>query len=164
MNDENNNMPEAPNPGEDASGANHEPPNETLRQLKSTQTLVTVAAISGPVSLLIGGVLLAGIAVIAGILAVVKVGKLSQNSSSEYADLVQKVKRSALVALTISVAAFVLNADALATIMPVILDALQSGDTSSLLQDLYGGSATGSSAGAGSGSSAGGSQGSSVWG
>lgn len=164
MNDENNNMPEAPNPGEDAPGAKQEPPSETLRQLKSIQTLVTVAAISGPVSLLIGGVLLAGIAVIAGILAVVKVGKLSQNSSSEYADLVQKVKRSALVALTISVAAFVLNAYALATIMPVILDALQSGDSSSLLQDLYGGSATGSSAGTGSGSSAGGSQGSSIWG
>lgn len=164
MNEENSNMPEAPNPSEDASGGSHEPPSETLRQLKSTQTLVTVAAVSGPVSLLIGGVLLAGIAVIAGILALVKVGKLSKDSSSEYADLVQKVKRSALVALAISVAALVLNAYALATIMPIILDSLQSGDTGSLLQDLYGGSSTGSSAGSGSGSSVGGSQGSSVWG
>lgn len=137
-------------------------PDETLRQLKSVQTLVTVAAVSGPVSIFIGGVLLAGIAVIAGILAFVKIRKLDQKPS-EYAELIQKVKRSALIALAISVAAFALNVYALVTIMPMMLEAIESGDASSLLQDLYGGSSASSGSGSASGSSDA-AQGSSVWG
>lgn len=165
-NDENNDNPQIchSDGGSPQSGSNS--PNETLRQLKSAQTLVTVTAVSGPVSIFIGGVLLAGIAVIAGVLAFVKIRKLSQKPS-EYAELIQKVKRSALIALVISIAALALNVYALATIMPMMLEAIESGDASSLLQDLYGGSSTSSGSGSGSGSASGSNgaaQGSSVWG
>ena len=43
-----------------------------LRQLKSAQTLVTVATIAGPLSLLIGGVVLSGVGVICALMAFVK--------------------------------------------------------------------------------------------
>lgn len=161
-NDENNDNSQIHHPNGENSQPESSSPGETLRQLKSTQTLVTVAAVSGPVSIFIGGVLLAGIAVIAGALAFVKIRKLSQKPS-EYAELIQKVKRSALIALVISVAAFALNVYALATIMPVMLEAIESGDASNLLQDLYGGSSASSGSGSASGSS-GAAQGSSVWG
>lgn len=161
-NDGNNDNSQIHHPNGENSQPESSSPGETLRQLKSTQTLVTVAAVSGPVSIFIGGVLLAGIAVIAGALAFVKIRKLSQKPS-EYAELIQKVKRSALIALVISFAAFALNVYALATIMPVMLEAIESGDASNLLQDLYGGSSASSGSGSASGSS-GAAQGSSVWG
>lgn len=159
-NDENNGNSQIYHPNGENSQPESSSPDETLRQLKSAQTLVTVAAVSGPVSIFIGGVLLAGIAVIAGILAFVKIRKLSRKPS-EYAELIQKVKRSALITLAISVAAFALNIYALATVMPMMLEAIESGDASNLLQDLYGGSSASSGSASGSSDSA---RGSSVWG
>ena len=47
--------------------------SERLTLLKSAQTLVTISIIGGPVSLIIGGVLLSTIALICGILAFTKI-------------------------------------------------------------------------------------------
>lgn len=162
MNSDEQDRQEADLPNEGGSDPIKEPANETLRQLKSAQTLVTVAAVSGPVSIFIGGVLLAGIAVISGILALVKIGKL-RKQSSEYAELTKKVRTGAFVALAISVAALLLNIYALASIMPAMIDALQTGDAGNLLEDLYGGSAADSGSALDS-SSGGAAQGSSIWG
>lgn len=105
-----------------------------LAQLKSIQNLVTIATIAGPVSLLIGGMLLGTIAVICGALAVHKLNKLPIQNSS-HAELVGKVKRSAYIAIGISVAALVVNGVFVALMMPEVLAAIETGDLSILQGD-----------------------------
>lgn len=119
-------------------------------QLKSAQTLATVGVIAGPVSLLFGGVILSTVALIASILAFVKVRR-AKEPEDKAGSAAYGVYRQSIVALAVSGLALVLNAVSLAFILPTLVDYLQNGTYEDLL-NLYGGS-TGSSSSADSSSS-----------
>lgn len=125
--------------------------SERLTLLKSAQTLVTISIIGGPVSLIIGGVLLSTIALICGILAFTKIKRAATPHDTKDA-LASILRRQAIFAIAIAVFALILNGVTLAMTMPVIFEALQSGNMDELL----------GSAGLMAGSSA--SSSSSIWG
>lgn len=119
-------------------------------ELKSAQTLATVGIIAGPVSLLFGGVILSTVALIALILAFVKVRR-AKDSEDKAGSAAYGIYRQSIVALVVSALALVLNAVSLAFILPSLVEYLQNGSYDDLL-NLYGGSA-GSSSSADSSSS-----------
>lgn len=120
-----------------------------MKDYKSIQVLASISMIGGPLSLLFGGVLLSTAAVVCGIVALVLLrGLKAQNGASGSVPasdeaIAQNLMRQALIGVAVSAVALVLNAVALATVMPAMLDALQTGDYSSLLN---GSANTGSSA------------------
>ena len=121
---------------------------------------MTVSIIAGPVSMIVGGVLLSAVALGCALVALAKVRRMEVPEGTDGA-LVQAVRRQAMVGVGIGVVALVLNAVTLALLMPGIIEAAQTGDFSSLLggagmEGGSGGSAT-SEGGSSSGSS-------SVWG
>lgn len=100
-------------------------------QLKSIQNLVTIATITGPASLLFGGILLGTVAIICGALAIHKLKKLPI-ANQNHAELVGKVKRSALIAIAISFAAILINGIFVMYMMPEVMAALEAGDLSAI--------------------------------
>lgn len=105
----------------------------SLGQLKSAQTLVTVATIAGPVSLLIGGVVLSTVGLVCAILAVVKARRaLTEGLEPGLKVYASRIQRSGILSVIICALALVLNAIALATVLPAMMQALQTGDLSSL--------------------------------
>lgn len=135
-----------------------EPPSEGMVSLRSIQTLVTVSIIAGPVSMIVGGVLLSAVALGCAVAALAKVRRVKAPEGSDGA-LVQAVRRQAMVGVGIGVVALTLNAVSVALILPAFIEAAQTGDLSSLLG---GAGVDGGAGNASSGSSASGS--SSVWG
>lgn len=113
-----------------------EPPADNgLAQLKSAQTLVTVATIAGPVSLLIGGVLLSTVGLVCAILAAAKVRRVvAVGITPGLSVYASRIRRSAVLSLFICVLALTLNAIALASVLPAVMQALQTGDLSSLYE------------------------------
>lgn len=140
-------MPQTPQ-----SGGQPPEPKPSISQLRTAQTLATISIIAGPISILIGGVLLSTVALVCGILALSKVRAVIQLQPKS--DIALSIKRQAKVSIVISVLALVLNAISVVMVMPVLIQAMQSGDYTQLL-----GSAGIVSQGASSASSA-----SSVWG
>ena len=97
-----------------------------LRQLKSAQTLVTVATIAGQLSLLIGGVVLSGVGVICALMAFVKTRRvIAEGVAPGLTVYASRIRRSA-----------VLSAIALASVLPAMIQAIQTGDLS-LLYEAY---------------------------
>lgn len=143
------------------NGDSNTPPEATrLAQLKTAQTLTTIGIIAGPVSMLFGGVLLSTIALICAIVAFAKVKKLLEPNDKD-GSVARSIYRQAIVALSVSAIALVLNAISLAMILPTMIDVLQNGDIDQLA-NMYGLSGEGSSSGSSSSSSGGSS--SSIWG
>ncbi|WP_165172513.1 hypothetical protein [Adlercreutzia sp. ZJ242] len=100
-------------------------------QLKSAQSLVTFGIIAGPVSMLLGGVLVSSIALACSIIAYVKVrGVISSEESIDAT--ARAIQRQALVALAVSSVALVFNAIYLVIMMPSIIEAVSSGDLSTM--------------------------------
>lgn len=127
---------------------------EKMRQIKSAQTLVTVATIAAPVSLLFGGTLLSSVALICALVGRSKLNKIS--GGSEIAEVLAVAAKSTRMTIIMCVIALALNIFSMVTMYPVYLEALESGDLSNLIP-------FGSSAESGSLPSAG-NQPSSVWG
>ena len=127
-------MPIQPGNPEDNSG--NQPTLNAMAQLKSAQTLITIAMIGGPLSLIVGGVLLSSISVICAAIALFKLKSIAADDASTR-DLVGKVKRSAIVSFAISLVALVLNAAVFIAIAPVVIEAYTTGDVTAL-QELMG--------------------------
>ena len=104
---------------------------EVAAELKSAQTLTTVAMICGPVSLLIGGVILSTVAIICAVLAYWKTKKLQPKNGTQE-ELIRKVNRTAVITTVIGIAALVVNAIYVAMMMPILLETLNTGDISAL--------------------------------
>ena len=98
MNDENKQQPDA-NQGEP----------DTIRQIKSAQTLITISTIAAPVSLLFGGVLLSSAAIVCGIVGMRKLGKIQAHGQQER-NAIQVALKSARMAIVMSGIALALNA------------------------------------------------------
>ena len=104
-------------------------------QLRSAQTLVTVATIAGPVSLIIGGVVLSTAGLVCAILAVAKVRRAMMGDLEQgLAIYASRLRRSAVLSLIICTLALVLNGIALATMLPAMMQAIQTGDLSALYE------------------------------
>ena len=111
-----------------------------LRELKKSQTMVMVASISGPVSLLIGGVLLSGVGLVCAIVAFRKLKKLIAKHT-DVSVLAQRLKRSAIVGMAVCGVAFALNAISFYLMMPVVLEMMESGDYTGAMTDVGSGAA-----------------------
>lgn len=111
------------------------PADGGLRQLKSAQTLVTVATVAGPVSLLIGGVVLSSVGVVCALMALVKVRRvLAEGVAPGLSVYASRIRRSAVLSTLVCALALTLNAIALASVMPALIQAIQTGDLSSLYE------------------------------
>lgn len=115
-----------------------------LQKLKTSQTLITVAFISAPVSLLIGGLALSIAALVCAIVAFVRIRKVLEPS-----DVPGSIARSlyvqSMVALVASCVAVALNAVAFAYMFGALSQAMQTGDYSKLFNSFGGASASSSS-------------------
>lgn len=108
-------------------------PNENdVRDLKTTQTLIMVATIAGPVSLFIGGVVLATAGLICAIIALRKLNTLSAKQT-DIAAHAQRFKRACIVGLLGCSVALVLNAISAYIMYPIVLEAIESGDYGTLI-------------------------------
>ena len=106
------------------------------RKLLSARRLITFANIAGPVSIIIGGVILSGAGLICAFIARRKINDLLGSNRSENEAFKQRVltaARPGAVALVICAIALVLNAISVAIMMPMLLSAMQSGDMQTLL-------------------------------
>lgn len=146
-----------------------------MKNAKTIQTLASISLIGGPLSLIVGGVLLSTAGFVCGIIALVMVR--SDKDAAANAGISDAIKqtltRQAIIGIAVSGIALVMNAATFAMMLPAIMDAVQTGDYSSLLGN---GSSTADSAsstdsggafgGSSGGSSSEGSQGgrSSIWG
>lgn len=102
-------------------------------ELNTARTLATVATIGGPVSFIIGGVALSSVAVVCAAIAFSKVNKVLRNTSSPMYNYAKVLKQTAVMGLFIGGVALILNVVGMVTMMPKIMEAMQSGDFSSII-------------------------------
>lgn len=125
--------PEAPQPPSPVP----EPPRGNMGELRTIQTLVTVSIIAGPVSMVIGGVLLSTVALVCALVAFLKARRVADTAGID-ANLVRTMRRQAVLGLAIGIVALVLNAVTLAMLMPAIIEAVQAGDLTPLVDGTAG--------------------------
>ncbi|WP_302962766.1 hypothetical protein [uncultured Adlercreutzia sp.] len=113
-------------------------PTGTDYELKSARTLATIATIAGPVSLIIGGVALSTVALVCGIIAFAKVRRTLAAMEPSERLYARALKQTALMGIVIAAVALTLNAVSVALMMPVLLEAMQTGDYSAILGDAAG--------------------------
>ena len=102
-------------------------------ELDTARRLASLAKILALVSLVIGGVLLSGAMVVMSAIAYRNSNRLLANAQDEaFFITAQMVKRSAFIAVVISVLAFALNAISMAVMAPVIMEYMQTGDLKTL--------------------------------
>lgn len=106
-----------------------------LMELNSARTLTTVATIAGPVSFIIGGVALSSVALVCAILALVKARRVVRKPQSAHGGYANVVRQTAIMGLFISAVALVLNTIGLITMLPILMEAMQTGDYSAILGD-----------------------------
>lgn len=131
-------LPQTPQPDRPDDPSTRQPdgqhPFEEL-ELKSARTLTTVATVAGPVSLIIGGVALSTVALVCAIIAFTKVRRLLSQGDFPQRPYALTLRQTALIALGVSAVALVLNGITVAMMMPVLLEAMQTGDYSAILGD-----------------------------
>lgn len=124
---------------------------ESLQQIKSAQTLITIATIGAPVSLIIGGVLLSTISIICAVVAYMKLKKIMPAGAPQH-PLITKVIRSTVLAACFGIGALILNGLTVAALMPTVMEYINTGNADAL-NSMFG-----------EAPASGGSGGSSVWG
>lgn len=115
-----------------------------LSQLKTSQTLLTIAVIAGPVSLMLGGVLLSTIALICALVGYVKIKKVMtlQTSSKAISD---NLRRQALICIVVCSAVLVINAAFFIQMVSMYMDYIANGDLQGLMDAMYGQSSSAAS-------------------
>lgn len=98
--------------------------NETKLELKSAKTLLRIANISGPVSILIGGILLGACGLTCAIVARAKLTKLHDTPEPMKSET-QALLNSSKVSIVICIVAICLNAVALYFFMPQLIEMMQ---------------------------------------
>lgn len=105
--------------------------NESASQIKSIQTLSSIAVIASPVSLIFGGVLLSLVSLICAIVARSKLKTLrAANGVDE--SILKMLTRQNTVGMVASIAALAINAVAFALTFGLLTQAMQTGDYSQL--------------------------------
>lgn len=111
----------------------HMTEEQRMQQLRSCQTLTTVALIGAPVSLLIGGVALSVAALVCAIVVYVRLRRLVGPNDAA-GSVGRTLYVQSVVALVGSCVALTLNGVAFAFMFGALMDALQSGDMSAFLE------------------------------
>lgn len=101
--------------------------------LKSARTLATVASIAGPISLIVGGVALSTVALACAIIALVKIRNAQSQADESIRAYIKALRQTAFMAVLVSSIALVVNAVGVALMMPVLMEAMQTGDFSAIL-------------------------------
>ena len=106
-----------------------------MKDMRTIQLLASISLIGGPLSLIIGGVFLSTAAFVCGIIALVMVRSSKGDATDEAPSdtILQTLTRQAVIGIAVSGIALVMNAAALMMMLPAILDAVQTGDYTSLL-------------------------------
>lgn len=118
------------------------------QQLSSAQTLTTISMIGAPVSLIIGGVPLATVTLICGLVALSKI-RSSVRVLGSKDGITARLMQQAVIGLAVSVVSIIANAIYLMTIMPAIIEYARTGDMATLMDSLSnagGAASSGSSA------------------
>lgn len=112
---------------------------EKERKLASTRKLITFANIAGPVSLIIGGILLSTAGLICSLIARSRINTMLKEQPQDpvFSQKVMQAAKPGAIALIICTIALVLNVISLALVMPAVLEASQTGN----LTTLFGGGA-----------------------
>ena len=102
--------------------------------LASTRKLITFANIAGPVSLIIGGVLLSTAGLICSLIARSRINTMlkEQPQDQAFSQKVMQTAKPGAIALIICTIALVLNVISLALVMPAVLEATQTGNLTTL--------------------------------
>lgn len=103
-------------------------------EVKKVQNLALAASVCGPVSVFIGGMLLSGIGIGCAFAGMRKADKI-EPQGNEVEAAVKRARKSCIVAMVICAVAFVLNALYAFYLYPVLIEAVQSGDVSSLINN-----------------------------
>lgn len=98
----------------------------------SARTLATVAIIGGPVSLIIGGVVLSVVSLICGVVSLAKIKKLARKPVARQLDA-QAVRRTAAMGIALSCIALALNVVGVLLMVPLLMEAMNTGDYSAIL-------------------------------
>ena len=101
--------------------------------LKSARTLSTVAAIAGPVSFIIGGVMLSTVGLVCAIVGFVKIKHVIDDVDGRQKVYAATVRQTLIWGLAISAIALIVNIVGIALMMPVLMEAMQTGDFTSIL-------------------------------
>lgn len=127
-------------------------PQDDEKELKRAQNLTIAASILGPISLFFGGVLFSGAGVACGIIALRKILKITKKGGALQV-AAKRMQTLSIVTLVVCSLAFILNAITIWLLYPIVLEAVQTGDYSALMNGDAGGSLGGGST-----------EGSSTWG
>ena len=107
-------------------------PNSAIAEFASARRLVTIAQVMAIVSLLIGGVVLSTAALVVAIMALQKVRAHVYTDAQDQLTW-QLLKRSTTIAIVVAVLALAANVAALIVIYPMLMEAIQSGEYTTLL-------------------------------
>lgn len=107
---------------------------EKEQKLASTRKLITFANIAGPVSLIIGGVLLSTAGLICSLIARSRINTMlkEQPQDQAFSQKVMQAAKPGAIAPIICTIALVLNVISLALVMPAVLEATQTGNLTTL--------------------------------
>ena len=109
-------------------------------ELKSARSFLKVANIIGPVSLIIGGILASSIGLVFAFIALYKIKRTaaSANLNDQQRQETELMFKSAKVSLVICGIAFILNLITFIMSITLLMQFLQNGDLSQLLQGYLG--------------------------
>lgn len=99
---------------------------DSFALLKKVQNKALIGSICGAVSVVIGGMLLAGVGLAFAIVGLVRANKLS--GAPIDAGLYRKVRTTTIVAIVICAVAMVLNFVSFVALMPAFMEYIQTGD------------------------------------
>lgn len=118
-------------------------PSGEPAELGTIRTLATVGAIGAPVSLIIGGTALSTVSIVCAIIALVKLRKIKAYPQSTLGILIKPVRLLALMGLVVGCFAFTFNVINMIIMVPLIMEAMTTGDYSSVFgadsEGLFGG-------------------------
>ena len=122
---------------------NYRPSTEDLRQARTARNLTMFASIAGPVSLIIGGVVLSGAGLVCGFIAWRKL-KFLATRETEVAKAAAQLRRPCIASLVMCGIAFVINAIFFYFNFTALLGMMESGEFAELVASA-GSSAAGTS-------------------
>ena len=91
------------------------------------------AAIAGPVSFIIGGVMLSTVGLVCAIVGFVKIKHVIDDVDGRQKVYAATVRQTLIWGLAISAIALIVNIVGIALMMPVLMEAMQTGDFTSIL-------------------------------
>ena len=115
-------------------------------EFERIRKLISISQICAVISLFIGGVVLGAVALAFGIMGYRALTSAARNDTLEY-NYIKPLRQSCIIALVMSVCSLTVNIIALVYVYPLVMQALNTGDFSTLFG---GGAQPGSSTGTGS--------------